>query len=167
MSLPLSHPLNLRVPFCAVPAELRDARPDDAVRLAAIDAQVSAHPWTRSQFATACSGEESAANTLVLEDGGRVEGFIISSQVLDEASILNIAVLLSRQGCGLGGGILRSALQHMRGSGITRCLLEVRESNTAAQRLYRGHRFQLDGTRKKYYPTTDGREDALLMSVEL
>jgi ribosomal-protein-alanine N-acetyltransferase len=150
-----------------VPAELRHARPDDAARLAAIDARVSAHPWSRGQFATACSGEESAATTLVLEDGGRVEGFIIYSQVLDEASILNIAVLLARQRHGVGGEILSSALQRMRESGMTRCMLEVRESNTAAQRLYRGHRFALDGTRKKYYPTRDGREDALLMSIEL
>ena len=150
-----------------MPAKLRHARPDDAARLAAIDAQVNAHPWTRSKIATACSGAESATTTLVLEDGGSVEGFITYSQVLDEASILNIAVLLARQRHGVGGEILSSALQRMRESGMTRCLLEVRESNTVAQRLYRGHRFALDGTRKKYYPTRDGREDALLMSIEL
>lgn len=104
---------------------------------------------------------------LVLDDDGSIEGFIVYSRVLDDASILNIAVPLAGQDLGTGGIILGSALQRMRESGITRCMLEVRESNTVALRLYRAHHFQLDGMRKKYYPTRDAREDALLMSVEL
>jgi ribosomal-protein-alanine N-acetyltransferase len=51
--------------------------------------------------------------------------------------------------------------------GVRRCLLEVRESNTAARGLYETLSFQLDGIRKNYYPTTTGREDALLMSRQL
>lgn len=147
--------------------ELRQAQPDDAPLLADVDAEASTHPWSQGQFEAACSGERAAASTLVLDGAGCVDGFIIYSQVLDEASILNIAVRPGRQGKGLGGKVLSSALLRMRASGVTRCLLEVRESNAVARHLYQQYHFQLDGVRKKYYPTQDGREDALLMSLEL
>ncbi|MCZ6831549.1 MAG: hypothetical protein O7F73_18545, partial [Gammaproteobacteria bacterium] len=48
-----------------------------------------------------------------------------------------------------------------------RCLLEVRCSNGGAIALYRKHGFTEDGVRKNYYPTDGGREDALLMSLNL
>ena len=52
--------------------------------------------------------------------------------------------------------------------GKTRCLLEVRVSNTSAIQLYEKLGFKRDGIRKNYYPTeTSMREDALLMSLDL
>lgn len=105
--------------------------------------------------------------TLVLDCNGTVRGFVIYSQVLDEATILNIAVDANSQRSGLGGKLLRAALRQMKYSGIARCMLEVRYSNTPARKLYEAHGFELDGLRKNYYPDSDGREDALLMSLAL
>lgn len=151
-----------------MPGELRSARPDDAAGVAQIDAQVSAHPWSLGQFEAVCNvGDQTSTTILVFEHGARLEGFVVYTQVLDEASILNIAVHCAHQGKGLGGEILRAVLQRMKESGAARCLLEVRESNAVARRLYRAHCFVMDGVRKNYYPTRDGREDALLMSLEL
>jgi ribosomal-protein-alanine N-acetyltransferase len=42
--------------------------------------------------------------------------------------------------------------------------LEVRESNMAAQAMYRKYGFAVTGTRKKYY--NDNGEDAVIMSTE-
>ena len=148
--------------------DVRQARPTDAQRLAAIDADVSVSPWSKRQFTEACSEINGEIPTvLVIGRRGRVDGFIVFSQVLDEASIYNIAIHSGHQGEGMGRELLASALDEMKSSGAIRCLLEVRESNAAARNLYARYGFELDGVRKNYYPTSDGREDALLMSLRL
>ena len=95
------------------------------------------------------------------------DGFIVYSQVLDEASIHNIAVRAQRHGEGLGRMLVDGSLLRMKSAGATRCLLEVRRSNSAAQGLYESAGFELDGERKDYYPGGGGRENALLMSRKL
>ena len=101
---------------------------------------------------------------MVVEEDGRIDGFVVFSQVLDEASIYSIGVHSAQQGKGLGHLLLQAALLKMKQAGATRCFLEVRQSNAVARRLYEGNGFELDGIRKSYYPTEGGREDALLMS---
>jgi [ribosomal protein S18]-alanine N-acetyltransferase len=152
----------------AVPGNIRLARPDDIDALADIDALVNSSAWRPSQFAAACSGVERAIESaLVLETVGGVCGFIVVSRVLDEGCIHNLAVHPAQQGRGMGRYLVATALDSMRRQGASRCLLEVRASNSAARGLYGALDFQLDGVRKNYYPTSNGREDALLMSKEL
>lgn len=152
---------------------IRRARPDDISALVAIDAAVSASPWQAMHFASACregdvaAGSRAAEYALVVEVEGEVAGFVVISIVLDEASILNIAVKPSLQRRGLALALLRAAQAAIRESGGKRCLLEVRESNTAARRLYEKLGYRVDGIRKNYYPGPSGCEDALLMSVQL
>jgi len=150
--------------------ELREADPEDANNLATIDAMVSTHPWSESQFIIACSnptpsrGISASENVRVLEIDDEIAGFVVYSLVLDEGSIQSIAVAPSWQGQGHAGILLQGALDILGSHGAQRCLLEVRASNTAARRLYDRFGFQQDGIRKKYYPSDSGREDALLMS---
>jgi ribosomal-protein-alanine N-acetyltransferase len=148
-----------------VTQSLRLATIFDAKTLAAIDASVNPNPWSEAQFAATCSDDRAWA--LVLEEDGGIDGFVVVSQVLDEASIHSIAVDPAQQRKGFGQSLLHAALSRTRQAGATRCLLEVRESNTAARRLYAVNGFVLDGVRRNYYPTGGGREDALLMSKEL
>jgi [ribosomal protein S18]-alanine N-acetyltransferase len=55
-----------------------------------------------------------------------------------------------------------------REQGAQRVLLEVRQSNAAAQALYRALGFRTDGLRRRYYPASASqREDAVLMSIDL
>jgi ribosomal-protein-alanine N-acetyltransferase len=51
--------------------------------------------------------------------------------------------------------------------GISRFILELRESNEAALRLYLKFGFRVVGERRGYYLTPSGREKALLMEREL
>ena len=151
-----------------MPSAVRAARANDAVVLAAIDAAVSFNPWTERQFALVCSPTAGYRETaLVIEDENVVQGFVVFSQVLDEGSIHNIAVQAAQQRKGLGRLLLLAAVATMLRADASRCLLEVRRSNKAARRLYEHNGFALDGVRKNYYPTRDGREDALLMSRDL
>ena len=51
--------------------------------------------------------------------------------------------------------------------GVDTVTLEVRAGNTAARALYERMGFQIVGHRAEYYSTSQGREDALLMSMLL
>jgi len=150
----------------STPNFVRLARAGDAPALAAIDAHGEISPWSEAQFVVACAGS-GPATALVWDDGSRIVGYVVFSQVLDEASIQRLAVDPVRRGQGLGQALLQAALDCMRRDGARRCLLEVRQSNTVAHRLYAANGFSLDGVRKNYYPTDAGREDALLMSRTL
>ena len=48
-----------------------------------------------------------------------------------------------------------------------RVFLEVRPSNPGAIALYHSEGFNEIGRRPRYYPARDGREDALVMAIEL
>ncbi|MFT4517899.1 MAG: ribosomal-protein-alanine N-acetyltransferase [Halioglobus sp.] len=148
--------------------ENRTAGQQDAAALAEIDSLVNVNPWSKAQFERACESVDAAQLAVwVLAQGGRIDGFIVYSQVLEEATLQSIAVQPDHQGKGLGRELLQLALGNMKQAGAEICLLEVRQSNALAQALYLNHGFQLDGVRKNYYPSLDGREDALLMSLKL
>jgi ribosomal-protein-alanine N-acetyltransferase len=158
-------------PIVEVSYALRPARLEDVGVLAVIDASASANPWSEGQFNAACAESAGGRNTVLvvhqldqLDQHNPIDGFIVFSQVLDEASVHNIAVRSSRQGRGLGHLLLKASMEQMRCAGAVRCLLEVRQSNTAARRLYEGHGFVPDGERKNYYPGPPTRENAVLMS---
>ena len=90
--------------------------------------------------------------------------------VLDECQLLNIAVLPGHQRQGLGRQLLGEVLREAQARGCVACVLEVRRSNVAAQRLYEAAGFQLTGVRKAYYPLPEEasqREDALLFECSL
>ena len=98
---------------------------------------------------------------------GLVDGFVVYSQVLDEMTVHNIAVREEARGKGAGTTLLKGLLVQARATGVNRCLLEVRESNVAARRLYQKTGFVVDGERPNYYPAPAGRENAVLMSKRL
>lgn len=134
--------------------------------MAAIDRLGSSSPWSERQFHAACAAEGRDAGAWVAEVDHRIAGFLVWQRVLDEASIHNVAVAPQARRRGIASHLLR----HLRASlpeDTRRCLLEVRASNHGALTLYRGLGFVEDGRRRDYYPTAHGREDAVLMSLDL
>lgn len=152
---------------------LRPAALGDATLLAVIEGEASAYPWSDAQLATACGVDVSPGQNahtervLVAEQDGEVCAFVIYTQLLDEGAIHNIAVSPACQRRGMARALLAEVLDIFARGGATRALLEVRASNTAAQRLYSSFGFELDGVRKNYYPSHGAREDAQLMSKPL
>jgi ribosomal-protein-alanine N-acetyltransferase len=144
---------------------VREAVLEDAPRLVEIERAAASHPWTLAQLLSSCRGAQEQC--LLLEQESQVLGFAIFSQVLDQASLLNIAVLPGLQGRGHGRELLAAVLGAMQAHKASRCLLEVRAGNGPAIALYRRLGFAEDGVRKGYYPGQKGREDALLMSRQL
>lgn len=146
---------------------IRSARVYDALEMAQIDAAVSYSPWSAGQFSVACDGEgDSSEFALIVEQDNRIQGFVVCQVVLDDLNILNVAVAPRAQRRGIASALLERLLAAQPG-GAGRCLLDVRESNVAARALYQKLGFSEDGVRRNYYPTSQGREDAVLMSLSL
>ena len=100
---------------------------------------------------------------LLIDNEGKVKGYISLYQVLDEVNILYIYVDKELRGNGYGKALFNEALK-----GITiknyKVFLEVRVSNTIALNLYTKLGFKEYAIRKEYY--SDG-EDAILMEMEV
>ncbi|MDK2124265.1 ribosomal protein S18-alanine N-acetyltransferase [Parachitinimonas caeni] len=143
---------------------IRIATDDDLPLLAAIEAQVQHSPWTERQFSQSIW---LGHHTMVMEQEGQVIGFAVIMQVLDEATLLNIAIDPSQQGKGFGRLLLAEAIQHARRNLAKVLMLEVREGNQSARTLYQRVGFKEVGCRKQYYPTPNGHEDAILMDLAL
>ena len=101
--------------------------------------------------------------SFVLEEGGRLLGYIMLYSVADEGHILNLAIDPARRREGHGSRLISHATYHSRKRGVSHFFLEVRESNHSAQGLYRKLGFKAIGRRKKYY--TETKEDALVMQL--
>lgn len=83
---------------------------------------------------------------------------------VDEAHITTIAVTPAHRGYGVGELLLNALIDHAYELHAQTITLEVRVSNTVAQKLYIKYGFQPAGTRPRYY--TDNGEDALIMWTE-
>lgn len=137
---------------------------DDLDRVLPAEAELHPFPWTRGNFVDSL---RAGHGMWIAEEGAALVGYAITTQVLDEAHLLNISVLQERQGAGRGGALLQRLCDGARAAGAARMFLEVRPSNAAAQRLYARQGFIVIGRRKGYYPAHEGREDAIVMAREL
>ncbi len=130
----------------------------------AVEGRSHPFPWTRGNFADSLAAGHGA--WLATEDGKMI-GYAILMQAVDEAHLLNITVLPEYQRCGRGSLLLNFLFDQVRLNECTRMLLEVRPGNVSGLGLYRRHGFAEIGRRRDYYPTHDGREDAIVMARDL
>jgi len=89
-----------------------------------------------------------------------VVGFLIARCLASECEIENIVVDDRHKHRGIGTALVRRLLSEAEAAGATSIILEVRESNLPARRLYESIGFTSEGRRKSYYP--DPIEDAIL-----
>ena len=83
----------------------------------------------------------------------------------DCAEIIDLRVRGDERRAGVATRLLWASFDAL--DGVDKVILEVRAGNTAARALYERMGFQTMGYRAKYYATSQGREDALLMSMLL
>ena len=133
---------------------------NDIDMVVAVEEQAFSVPWSRAAFETELD-ENELAHYLVAEVDGVVVGYCGMWIILDEAHLTNVAVLSEHRGKGIGHSLLTTLMGYAKVRGATCMTLEVRRSNTAAQRLYRRLGFIPRGLRRQYY--TDTQEDALIM----
>lgn len=96
---------------------------------------------------------------------GRVAGKIVAYGgiwvILEDSHITTIAVHPKERGKKYGEVMLLHLLDETIAKGASWITLEVRETNTVAQRLYRKYGFTIVSTRRGYY--SDNNENALVM----
>lgn len=138
--------------------------PADLEAVADLTHRADPFGWTLRNFSDA----HASGNTLtVLTVDGVTAGIAAVMHVLDESELLEIAVQPAMQGRGYGKALLARAIALARRNGAVRMFLEVRESNARARKMYTSFGFEETGRRKNYYPTENGREDAILMTAQL
>lgn len=138
--------------------------PADLEAVADLTRRADPFGWTLRNFSDA----HASGNTLtVLTVDGVTTGIAAVMHVLDESELLEIAVQPAMQGRGYGKALLAQAIALARRNGAVRMFLEVRESNARARKMYTSFGFEETGRRKNYYPTENGREDAILMTAQL
>ncbi len=122
-------------------------------------------PWTLSNLKN-CQGDQYV--NLLLRQNTQLVGFAICQRVLDEATLLNIAIDPLQQQQGYGKFLLNELIKKLQQQKIATLWLEVRVSNEKAIKLYERLNFKRKGQRKDYYPTqTKLREDAWVMARDL
>lgn len=142
---------------------IRPLQTTDLEALLALDVATNPHPWNRQQWLDSLSQHR----CLGLFADDMLLGFAVCMDLPDEAELLLIAVAPQRQGTGLGQHLFHRLCDQLRTENKQRLLLEVRASNLRAQHFYLAAGCNELGRRKGYYPTADGREDALLYARNL
>lgn len=142
---------------------IRNMTESDVDAIAFLEKQAFPDAWTsQSIHDTFCQRQ---AFIVVAEDDGKTVGYCIVYHVLDEGEIARVAVDSSCRRQGVGRKILDQVSDICAEKGVTRLLLDVRESNVAARTFYQSYGFQEDGIRKNFYDTP--KEHAVLMSKVL
>ena len=140
---------------------LRPMTQSDLPAVCAIEQQVQYAPWTEKLFS---DGLERHL-CLVAERAEQIVGFAVVQFVVDEASLLNIAVEPTQQKQGIGRLLLDEVLTQASAKKATTVFLEVRASNQRAIQMYQQAGFNEMGLRKNYYPAANGKEDAVMMAL--
>jgi [ribosomal protein S18]-alanine N-acetyltransferase len=97
-----------------------------------------------------------------LKQEDEVFAFVVLQYTFRESELLQITVAKNFQNQGLGTITLNFLLEKLAEQQYKALFLEVRISNLYAIRLYQKVGFEEISRRKNYYPTLEGREDALV-----
>ena len=136
-------------------------------RVLQIENAVYPHPWSRANFEDSI---KTGYQMQVLTVNEEILGYFIAMKGFEEVHLLNITVATSFQRQGWARVMLDALAVWSRGQGAAWLWLEVRASNERALQVYKAQGFKLISVRMDYYPKgpkTNGREDAIVMSLKL
>ena len=142
--------------------DVRAMQPGDVPLVAALEEECFSLPWPEEAVALELNNPLSC--WLVAYEGETFAGYVGSQAVLDEADMMNLAVVPSFRRRGIAGALVIALVDKLMDKGV-RCLtLEVRASNESAIALYEKLGFAQVGRRPRYYQKP--REDALILRKE-
>jgi ribosomal-protein-alanine N-acetyltransferase len=150
--------------FGADELTLRALVQGDVESVCLIDDAYQGNGWTSPQVSDTLAANGGQGFGL-RAPGGAILAFALYSVVLDEASLLNFGVAAASRREGLGKRLMFASLEALSRQGVSSVHLEVRASNVAARKLYESAGFVDAGVRRNYYPTLEGQEDAIIMSI--
>jgi ribosomal-protein-alanine N-acetyltransferase len=115
--------------------------------------------WTEEDFIR-CLRQRNCIG-MVAEHDERVVGFMIYELHKNRLHILNFAVHSDFRRCGVATGMIRKLVGKLSPQRRNRILLEIRETNLAAQLFFREAGFRAISVLREFYE--DSPEDAYLM----
>jgi ribosomal-protein-alanine N-acetyltransferase len=139
--------------------ELRRLTLDDLAAIEEIERVSYPTPWSRSMFASELAKPSSICVGGFDDDA--LIGYMIISRYVDAWHVMNIAVSPTHRRRGIARQLLEHLFDATQRDARRGYTLEVRVSNTGAQKLYEELGFKPRGLRRGYY--TDNREDAIIM----
>ena len=120
--------------------------------------------WSEEMFKYACIGKFGGIIKAEYEE--KICGFLVYAILGgDEVNIDDIAVMPENRKKGIADAMMRYIFEKSEKSGIKKIMLEVRESNLPAIKLYEKYHMKKDGIRKNYY--REPLENAILMSADI
>ncbi|WP_374601465.1 ribosomal protein S18-alanine N-acetyltransferase [Arenimonas sp.] len=136
----------------------------DVEAVSAIEKRAYPFPWSPGIFRDCL---RAGHHCWVLESPSGLLGYGVLSAAAGEAHLLNLCIAPEHQGHGHGRRLLARMMDLARWNRAAQVFLEVRPSNPKAIALYREYGFNEIGLRPNYYPASKGREDAIVMAMEL
>nr|WP_188662924.1 ribosomal protein S18-alanine N-acetyltransferase [Arenimonas soli] len=136
----------------------------DVEAVSAIEKRAYPFPWSPGIFRDCL---RAGHHCWLLESPQVLLGYGVLSAAAGEAHLLNLCIAPEHQGHGHGRRLLARMIDLARWNRAAQVFLEVRPSNPRAIALYREYGFNEIGLRPNYYPATKGREDAIVMAIEL
>jgi [ribosomal protein S18]-alanine N-acetyltransferase len=136
----------------------------DLPEVATIERLSYAFPWSESIFRD-CLRVGYTCRALDLD--GQIIGYGVMSFGAGEAHVLNVCVRDEFRNVGFGRRLLEHLIERAGAAGVNEVFLEVRPSNLSAIRLYQRLGFEQIGIRRGYYQALDGREDAIVLKLDL
>jgi [ribosomal protein S18]-alanine N-acetyltransferase len=148
---------------------IRAATPFDieAMRDLELHDTLAAH-WTAAQYEALLTPETPERIAFVATDGfdeSLLCGFLVARYLPDELEIENLVVDAGRRRQGIARSLIHELMAAACSGGIVSIILEVRDSNLPAVRLYESIGFTREGRRTGYYLAP--LEDALLYRLTL
>lgn len=141
-----------------------DAIESDLKNILLIESQNKVALWSLKNFQESLTAKDYFK---VVRFNDETVAFIIAKVMNHECEILNLGVEISMRKKKLASKLLNKLIDFSKARNIKQIFLEVRVSNTAAVNLYDKFKFNEIGCRPNYYITENGREDALIMGVDL
>ena len=140
--------------------EIKKASSLDASSLSSIHNACFSENWSEDSFKERMT-DGSIWTFFILKDKKEI-GYLSAYTIVDEASIVNIAVLDEYRKKGYGSAILEKFITYCKETNVAKIMLEVRESNIGAIKLYQKYGFCEVGKSPKHY--SNPVEDAILMN---
>lgn len=148
---------------------VRATVPTDADRVAALFEAARPDGGAGGWSATAITNtlQSSGVGTVAEAADGRLIGAALALVAIDDADLLNIAVVAGERRRGVAWALLNAIKQSVAAAGAQRLLLEVAADNLPALSFYTAKNARLIGLRRAYYRRDAKNIDAQVLAFDL
>jgi len=137
---------------------IRDMSMNDLSEVHMLESICDPTPWSINALGYEIDNKDSILKVAVRAE--KIIGYVCIRTLLDITHVMKISVLPEDRRKGTGSALFSESLKQLRlhQPDVHSITLEVRDSNSAATKLYNNYGFRKTGTRRNYYknPTEDG-----------